>query len=241
MWEWGKMASLKDSLADICFSRVWGFIRNNILFRSTTGISAIPINLRVYSPNVLDLTLIDLPGMTKVAVGDQPQDIEVQIRDMLMQVSYFPSCLGVWREDWRGGLTTAYPWVFLKKLSVLGRNWLSFQSCPNSFDILSYICHLVLLTPSSPHSLLPASLPPSYHLPPSFLPPPPPSHQFVTKENCIILAVSPANSDLANSDALKLAREVDPGAMRTIGVITKLGRQYPMLNDIAEWCSYYIY
>lgn len=94
------------------------------------GISAIPINLRVYSPNVLDLTLIDLPGMTKVAVGDQPQDIEVQIRDMLMQ--------------------------------------------------------------------------------------------FVTKENCIILAVSPANSDLANSDALKLAREVDPGAMRTIGVITKL-------------------
>ena len=28
--------------------------------------------------------------------------------------------------------------------------------------------------------------------------------EFVTKENCIILAVSPANSDLANSDALKV-------------------------------------
>ena len=36
---------------------------------------------------VLNLTLIDLPGLTKVAVGDQPPDIEFQIRDMLMQVS----------------------------------------------------------------------------------------------------------------------------------------------------------
>uniref|UniRef100_A0A8C7JX44 Dynamin-type G domain-containing protein n=1 Tax=Oncorhynchus kisutch TaxID=8019 RepID=A0A8C7JX44_ONCKI len=53
---------------------------------SNKGISAVPINLRVYSPNVLNLTLIDLPGMTKVAVGDQPVDIEHQIRDMLMQV-----------------------------------------------------------------------------------------------------------------------------------------------------------
>lgn len=67
---------------------------------------------------VLNLTLVDLPGMTKVPVGDQPPDIEFQIRDMLMQ--------------------------------------------------------------------------------------------FVTKENCLILAVSPANSDLANSDALKVAKEVDP-------------------------------
>ncbi|ETE56895.1 hypothetical protein L345_17393, partial [Ophiophagus hannah] len=46
--------------------------------------------------------------------------------------------------------------------------------------------------------------------------------QFVTKENCLVLAVSPANSDLANSDALKIAKEVDPQGQRTIGVITKL-------------------
>uniref|UniRef100_A0A8D2LV37 Dynamin n=1 Tax=Varanus komodoensis TaxID=61221 RepID=A0A8D2LV37_VARKO len=97
---------------------------------SNKGISPVPINLRVYSPHVLSLTLVDLPGMTKVPVGDQPADIEFQIRDMLMQ--------------------------------------------------------------------------------------------FVTKENCLILAVSPANSDLANSDALKIAKEVDPQGQRTIGVITKL-------------------
>ncbi|KAM8878713.1 dynamin-2 isoform 2-T2 [Spinachia spinachia] len=97
---------------------------------SNKGISSIPINLRVYSPNVLNLTLIDLPGMTKVAVGDQPQDIEHQIREMLMQ--------------------------------------------------------------------------------------------FITKESCLILAVTPANTDLANSDALKISKEVDPQGLRTIGVITKL-------------------
>ncbi|XP_031168356.1 dynamin-3 isoform X2 [Sander lucioperca] len=97
---------------------------------SNKGISSIPINLRVYSPNVLNLTLIDLPGMTKVAVGDQPVDIEHQIRDMLLQ--------------------------------------------------------------------------------------------FITKESCLILAVTPANTDLANSDALKIAKEVDPQGLRTIGVITKL-------------------
>ncbi|KAI5091047.1 dynamin-2 isoform X2 [Silurus meridionalis] len=97
---------------------------------SNKGISPIPINLRVYSPNVLNLTLIDLPGMTKVAVGDQPVDIEHQIRDMILQ--------------------------------------------------------------------------------------------FITKDSCLILAVTPANTDLANSDALKIAKEVDPQGLRTIGVITKL-------------------
>ncbi|KAM4534697.1 dynamin-2 isoform 2-T2 [Fundulus diaphanus] len=97
---------------------------------SNKGISPVPINLRVYSPHVLNLTLIDLPGMTKIAVGDQPPDIEHQIRDMLMQ--------------------------------------------------------------------------------------------FITKESCLILAVTPANMDLANSDALKIAKEVDPQGLRTIGVITKL-------------------
>uniref|UniRef100_A0A673M4E6 Dynamin-type G domain-containing protein n=1 Tax=Sinocyclocheilus rhinocerous TaxID=307959 RepID=A0A673M4E6_9TELE len=50
------------------------------------GISPVPISLRVYSPHVLNLTLVDLPGMTKVPVGDQPSDIEFQIRDMFYAV-----------------------------------------------------------------------------------------------------------------------------------------------------------
>lgn len=30
------------------------------------GVSKLPISLRIYSPDVLDLTLVDLPGLTKV-------------------------------------------------------------------------------------------------------------------------------------------------------------------------------
>ena len=36
-------------------------------------------------------------------------------------------------------------------------------------------------------------------------------------DNAIILAVTPANADLATSDALHLARQVDPSGDRTIG------------------------
>ncbi|RKO91258.1 P-loop containing nucleoside triphosphate hydrolase protein, partial [Blyttiomyces helicus] len=94
------------------------------------GVSPAPINLRIFSPKVLTLTLIDLPGLTKVPVGDQPKDIEKLIRDMLLK--------------------------------------------------------------------------------------------FISKSNAIILAVTAANTDLANSDGLKLAREVDPEGTRTIGVLTKI-------------------
>ena len=41
---------------------------------------------------------------------------------------------------------------------------------------------------------------------------------YVKNPNTIILAVTAANTDLANSDSLKLAREVDPEGTRTIGV-----------------------
>ena len=94
------------------------------------GVSDKQIRLKICSPHVLTMTLVDLPGITRVPVGDQPADIEKRIRDM----------------------------------------------------ILSYI----------------------------------------KRESCLILAVSPANTDLANSDALTLSRLVDPDGKRTIGVVTKL-------------------
>lgn len=81
----------------------------------------VSLSLSLSHSSVLNLTVVDLPGLTKVPVGDQPADIEFQIRDMLLQ--------------------------------------------------------------------------------------------FVTRENCLILAVTPANTDLANSDALKLAKEVDTTGM----------------------------
>lgn len=94
------------------------------------GVSDKQIRLKIFSPNVLDITLVDLPGITKVPVGDQPSDIEARIRTMIMSYIKLPSCL--------------------------------------------------------------------------------------------ILAVTPANSDLANSDALQIAGNADPDGYRTIGVITKV-------------------
>jgi hypothetical protein len=44
---------------------------------------------------------------------------------------------------------------------------------------------------------------------------------YIRRDSCLILAVTPGNSDLAASDAIKLARQVDPEGRRTIGVITK--------------------
>ena len=49
------------------------------------GISRLPINLKVFSKNVVDLTLVDLPGITRVPMGDQPADIEEQIRAMCLE------------------------------------------------------------------------------------------------------------------------------------------------------------
>ena len=46
--------------------------------------------------------------------------------------------------------------------------------------------------------------------------------EYIAKPNSIILAVSPANVDIVNSEALKLARYVDPLGRRTIGVLTKV-------------------
>lgn len=45
---------------------------------------------------------------------------------------------------------------------------------------------------------------------------------FIKQKNALILAISAANQDIANSDALKLAAEVDPHGERTIGVVTKI-------------------
>ena len=49
------------------------------------NISDKPINIRVYSPNVPNLTLIDLPGLTTVACKDkgQPEDIKQQIKNLV--------------------------------------------------------------------------------------------------------------------------------------------------------------
>ncbi|KAB7495513.1 Dynamin-1-like protein [Armadillidium nasatum] len=94
------------------------------------GICPEPIRLRIHSNKVVNLTVVDLPGLTKVPVGDQPEDIEKQVRDLVLQ--------------------------------------------------------------------------------------------YIGNPNSIILAVTSANTDMATSEALKMAKEVDPEGRRTLAVVTKL-------------------
>ena len=62
--------------------------------------------------------------------------------------------------------------------------------------------------------------------------------QYIKNPNAIILSVTPANTDLANSDALKMARDVDPKGDRTVGVLTKIDLMdpgKPTQNRIRCW------
>ncbi|OWZ06196.1 Dynamin [Phytophthora megakarya] len=131
MEEWGEFLHLPgQKFADFDEIRKEIEKETDRMTGKNKGISNKSINLKVFSPHVLNLTLVDLPGITKVPVGDQPVNIEEQIRDMCTE--------------------------------------------------------------------------------------------FISNPNSIILAVTSANTDLANSDALKMAREIDPDGQRTIGVLTKL-------------------
>ncbi|KAK7245385.1 hypothetical protein RIF29_40225 [Crotalaria pallida] len=58
--------------------------------------------------------------------------------------------------------------------------------------------------------------------------------------NCLILAITPANQDVATSDAIKVARQVDPSGERTFGVLTKLDLMDKGTNalDVLEGRSY---
>ncbi|XP_018603134.1 dynamin-1-like protein isoform X2 [Scleropages formosus] len=129
--EWGKFLHTKNKIYTD-FDEIRQEIENETdrVSGINKGISDEPIHLKVFSPHVVNLTLVDLPGITKVPVGDQPKDIEVQIRDLILK--------------------------------------------------------------------------------------------YISNPNCIILAVTAANTDMATSEALKVAREVDPDGRRTLAVVTKL-------------------
>jgi dynamin 1-like protein len=48
------------------------------------------------------------------------------------------------------------------------------------------------------------------------------AHRYVSDPRTIILSVVPANADMVTQEGLKMAREVDPKGIRTVGVITKI-------------------
>ena len=62
--------------------------------------------------------------------------------------------------------------------------------------------------------------------------------EYIRHPTCLVLAVSPANADLANSDALELARSVDPDGRRTIGaLVCGFGKKRQMLKCLTYACG----
>uniref|UniRef100_A0A8C2BRX7 Myxovirus (influenza virus) resistance F n=1 Tax=Cyprinus carpio TaxID=7962 RepID=A0A8C2BRX7_CYPCA len=57
----------------------------NDLAGNTVGISDELVTLEISSPDVCDLTLIDLPGITRVPVQGQPDDIADQIKNLIQK------------------------------------------------------------------------------------------------------------------------------------------------------------
>jgi len=51
--------------------------------KKPTGVENTPITLIVQKAGLPDLTLVDLPGITRVALEGQPEDIEERINDMI--------------------------------------------------------------------------------------------------------------------------------------------------------------
>lgn len=66
--EWGEFLHLDRRFTD--FNEIRREIENET-FRvagQNKGVSKLPIHLKIHSPNVLNLTLVDLPGLTKVRI-----------------------------------------------------------------------------------------------------------------------------------------------------------------------------
>ncbi|XP_007502616.1 dynamin-1-like protein isoform X3 [Monodelphis domestica] len=92
--EWGKFLHTKNKLYTD-FDEIRQEIENETerISGSNKGVSPEPIHLKIFSPNVVNLTLVDLPGMTKVPVGDQPKDIELQIRELILRFISNPNSI----------------------------------------------------------------------------------------------------------------------------------------------------
>uniref|UniRef100_A0A674EH90 Dynamin-1-like protein n=1 Tax=Salmo trutta TaxID=8032 RepID=A0A674EH90_SALTR len=73
--EWGKFLHIKNKMYTD-FSEIRQEVENETERISGTNKVRQSQSLKIFSPNVVNLTLVDLPGITKVPVGDQPKDIE---------------------------------------------------------------------------------------------------------------------------------------------------------------------
>ncbi|PZC76849.1 dynamin-1-like protein isoform X1 [Helicoverpa zea] len=92
--EWGKFLHTKDKIySDFDQMRQEIERETDRMAGSNKGICPEPISLKIFSTRVVNLTLVDLPGITKVPIGDQPEDIENQIRNLIIKYISNPNSI----------------------------------------------------------------------------------------------------------------------------------------------------
>ncbi|XP_035431317.1 dynamin-1-like protein isoform X3 [Spodoptera frugiperda] len=92
--EWGKFLHTKDKIyTDFDQMRQEIERETDRMAGSNKGICPEPISLKIFSTRVVNLTLVDLPGITKVPIGDQPEDIENQIRNLIIKYISNPNSI----------------------------------------------------------------------------------------------------------------------------------------------------
>ncbi|XP_025405642.1 dynamin-1-like protein [Sipha flava] len=92
--EWGEFLHCKSKIfKDFNEIREEIQAETNRVAGSNKGICPEPISLKIYSIHVLNLSLVDLPGITKVPVGDQPEDIEIQVKNLVIKYIQNPNSI----------------------------------------------------------------------------------------------------------------------------------------------------
>ena len=113
------------------------------------GISPVPIHLSISSPNVVNLTLVDLPGLTKIAIDGQSETIVAEIENMVRSYVSNPNTIILAVSPANQDLATSDAMKLAREMDPTGES-LTFDSTPRSFsDPLRFSgagCH-----PPAPH------------------------------------------------------------------------------------------
>ncbi|NXV76774.1 MX protein, partial [Atlantisia rogersi] len=92
------------------------------------------ISLEIQSPDVPDLTLIDLPGIVRVAVGDQPEDIGEQIRMLLRKIIGCKETINLVVVPCNGDIATTEALKMAQEVDPSGERTLGILTKPDLVD-----------------------------------------------------------------------------------------------------------
>lgn len=143
-WETEKKVSIKVPIPlDSEITEIRDFItkKTNIIAGDGMNISSKPIIINIHSPNVPNLSLIDLPGLTMVACVDkgQPIDIRERIEDLVVSYIKQPKTIILAVMQARSDLETDIGLALTKKYDIGGQRIIGVLSKP---DLMNHETHV---------------------------------------------------------------------------------------------------